>query len=127
MDRKRLVFIIGVIMNLLLSISASFDLMAEILASKLRLQSRKRKRDDDGDAPLAAMSIMLPASYYNFRRHWVSTRSSHWNHGVESGALLPGEQFPAFFRLTRNSFAKLHDVLGTSCCLLWLIFSVLHS
>lgn len=117
-DRKRAIFLVGVILNLLLSNLGSLTIMAEILLQESRRAPRRarhdlqKKRDDDDDALAAVLAAAHRTSLYNFRRHWVETKSSHWGINVLRGIILPRERFDAYFRLSRASFNILHAFLG---------------
>ena len=61
-----------------------------LLESRRARHDQQKKRDEDDDA-LAAVLLTAAhqASSYNFRRHWVETKSSHWGINVLLGIILP--------------------------------------
>ena len=69
----------------------------------------KRKRDE---YDLAILAAAVPAFSASIRRFWVDVRSGEWNTLLLNGILLQDEQFEKTFRMSRNSFAVLHDLLG---------------
>ena len=69
----------------------------------------KRKRDE---YDLAVLAAAVPAFSASIRRFWVDVRSGEWNTLLLNGIMLQDEQFEKTFRMSRNSFAVLHDLLG---------------
>ena len=69
----------------------------------------KRKRDEHAVSVLAAA---VPAFSASVHRFWVDVRSSEWSTLLLNGIMLQDEQFEKTFRMSRNSFAILHDLLG---------------
>src|SRR2546429_366215 len=60
------------------------------------MQRRKRIREDEDDAVMAAAVLHLS---YGSKRFWVDARSNHWINRVLDGTLLQGEQFDRTFRM----------------------------
>lgn len=48
------------------------------------------------------------------RSCWTEARNSAWIDGVLDGSLLQGKRFEKIFRMSRESFFKLHNILGTT-------------
>ena len=71
----------------------------------------KRKRDE---YDLAVLVAAVPAFSRIDRRFWVDVRSGEWNRFLVSGIVLQDEQFEKTFRMNRNSFNVLHELLGTT-------------
>ena len=69
----------------------------------------KRKHDE---YDLAILATAVPAFSASIRRFWVDVRSGEWNTLLLNGIMLQDEQFEKTFRMSRNSFAVLHDLLG---------------
>ena len=69
----------------------------------------KRKRDE---YDLAVLAAAVPAFSASIRRFWVDVRSGEWNTFLLNGIMLQDEQFEKTFRMSRNSFAVLDDLLG---------------
>jgi hypothetical protein len=89
--------------------------MTEILlleSTRARHDQQKKREEDDDALATVLLTAAHQASSYNFRRHWVETKSSHWAINVLLGRILPQERFDAFFRLSRASFQVLHSFLG---------------
>ena len=70
----------------------------------------KRKRDDYNFAVFASA---VPSFSSKVRRFWVDVRSNEWNELLLNGIMLQDEQFEKTFRMTRDSFAILHGLLGS--------------
>ena len=81
------------ILNLLLSNLDSFWLLWPrflSLESRRARHDQQKKRDEDDDALAAVLlTVAHQASSYNFRRHWVEMKSSHWGINVLRGIILP--------------------------------------
>ena len=69
----------------------------------------KRKGDE---YDLAVLAAAVPAFSASIRRFWVDVRSGEWNTLFLNGIMLQGERFAKTFRMSRDSFAILHDLLG---------------
>jgi hypothetical protein len=70
----------------------------------------KRKRDKYDFAVLASA---IPLFSSKVRRFWVDVRSNEWNELLLNGIMLQDEQFEKTFRMSRDSFAILHGLLGS--------------
>lgn len=71
----------------------------------------KRKRDE---YDLAVLAAAVPVFSASIRRFWVDVRSGEWNTLLLNGIILQDVQFEKTFRMSRNSFTVLHDLLGIS-------------
>jgi len=69
----------------------------------------KRKRDE---YTLAVLAAAVPAFSASVPRFWVDVRSGVWNTLLLNGVMLQDKQFEKTFRMSWNSFAVLHDLLG---------------
>jgi hypothetical protein len=69
----------------------------------------KRKRDED---VLAILTAAVPAFSASVRQFWVDVRSGEWNTLLLNVIMLQDKRFEKTFRMSRNSFAVLHDLLG---------------
>ena len=78
----------------------------------------KQKRNEYDLAFLAAAVPVFSASIHRF---WVDVWSGEWNTLLLNGIILQDVQFKKTFRMSRNSFAVLHDLLGIilNNCYLW--------
>lgn len=72
-------------------------------------QNRCKEEEAIYELELIAVSLEHPRT----RRCWVEARNSAWIDGVLDGSLLQGKRFEKIFRMTRESFYKLHNILGT--------------
>jgi hypothetical protein len=97
--------------------SASCCAVLNIIAEEFNLQQRKEeahrrvtKRKCDYDLTVLAAAVL--AFSVNIRRFWVDVQSSEWIRLLLNGIMLQDDQFEKTFRMSRNSFAVLHDLLG---------------
>jgi hypothetical protein len=75
-----------------------------------------QNRRDEEEAWQHELELILQASLEppRTRRCWVEARNSAWIDGVLDGSLLQGKRFEKMFRMSRESFFKLHNILGTT-------------
>jgi hypothetical protein len=69
----------------------------------------KRKHDEYA---LAILTAAEPAFSARMKRFWVDVRSNEWNTLLLNRIMLQDEQFEKTFRISRNSFVVLHDLLS---------------
>ena len=72
-------------------------------------QNRCKEEEAIYELELIAASLEHPHT----RQCWVEARNSAWIDGVLDGSLLQGKRLEKIFRMTRESFYKLHKFLGT--------------
>jgi hypothetical protein len=118
MDHRQLALVMGGFIQLLLSFRSFREACTEFERQGMEFNSpqameavKKRKREDE--LAVAFTTVAVQGFQYNFRRFWVDARSNHWITRVMDGRLLQEEQFVTCFRMSRNSFASLHGILGT--------------
>ena len=71
-------------------------------------QNRCTEEEATNELELIAASLEHP----HIRRCWTEARNSAWIDGVLDGSLLQGKRFEKVFRMSRESFFKLHNILG---------------
>jgi hypothetical protein len=74
-----------------------------------RQRIAKRKHDEYA---LAILTAAEPAFSACMKRFWVDVRSNEWNTLLLNRIMLQDEQFEKTFRMSRNSFVVLHDLLS---------------
>jgi hypothetical protein len=115
MDKQQTLTAVAAFLPVLQSFRTLMDLAAVLSHQEQKeCESRrikKRKREDDDLAAVSSIAIMLDGNGYNFRRFWVDTRSNHWIRHVLNGMVLRETEFDKVFRMSRDTFNKLHDIL----------------
>ena len=78
-----------------------------------RLDSQKRKRDEDAEEDVHFLMAITAAACRPYPQHFeMDICSSHWITRVLEGMLLRDDEFDKCFRMSRNSFHALHMFLG---------------
>ena len=86
-------------------------LLEELATSRMKKRIAFSPRDEDDDV------LFLVALTFQYRRkEWTLTRSCHWITHVLTEDLLQGKEFERTFRMSRNSFERLHAILGNASC-----------
>jgi len=114
-DRKRVLFIMGLFANTLISFSGFVEVCTQFL---LQRHGRKRRRDEyeaDGEDENFALAIAT-MTFEEWPRLWTRVKSIHFVTCVLNGTLMAddegnGEEFKKQFRLSRASFEVLHNLL----------------
>lgn len=78
-----------------------------------RILNRNRCEEEEArqhELELILASLEPPCT----RRCWTEARNSAWVDGVLDGSFLQGKLFAKNFRMSRKSFYKLHNILGTT-------------